>query len=98
MLSTAAFAQFCSISLQFSTSCNLINSEPNSRSPSTNLTCLYTVQTGHCDPVMSGIRPGLNALVLVLLNPDTEDATFLCWTTENQANRDEIFHNPAFPL
>lgn len=40
------------------------------------ITCLFIVQTGHGNPFMSYIRLTLEALLLVLLTSDTENASF----------------------
>lgn len=40
------------------------------------ITCLFIVQTGQENPFMSYIRLTLNALLLMLLTSDTEDAFF----------------------
>lgn len=52
------------------------------------IACLFIVQTGHGNPFMSYIRLSLDALLLMLLTPDTEDASFLYLTAEIQAKRD----------
>lgn len=71
---------------------------PYSSVPHAIFTCLFIVQTGHGNPFMSHIRLSLDALLLMLLAPDTEDASFLYLTAESQAKRDEMHPDPALPL
>lgn len=71
---------------------------PYSSVPHAITTCLFIVQTGHGNPFMSYIRLTLNALLLMLLTSDTEDASFLYLNAESQAERDEIHPNPSTVL
>lgn len=84
---TTAFVWVCSISLQFSTSCNHYLSVYSANN-----------KTGHGNPFMSYIRLSLNALLLILLTSDMRMFLFLYLNAENQAERDEIHPNPSTVL